>query len=194
MRIPGYSDYIQAYDENRIIGIGKNPADMSPKEGNLPWYQGMKIAIFDVADVANPKVIYEADIGDRGTQSSAFDDDRALLFDRDRGLLVFPVQLAQLTPERKSSTTAPANVYGQTTFQGAYVYEVSMENGIVLKGRITHMDNEADLTSQNYPYHYRQLVKRCGFIGDNLYTISDSKVIINSLADFSELKSISLDN
>ena len=44
LKIPGYSDYLHPYDENHIIGIGKEAVDASEGEtfgGNdFAWYQG----------------------------------------------------------------------------------------------------------------------------------------------------------
>ena len=60
LKIPGYSDYLHPYDENHIIGIGKDTVEAldSQKESrnlDFAWYQGIKIALFDVSDFENPK-------------------------------------------------------------------------------------------------------------------------------------------
>ena len=55
LKIPGFSDYLHPYDENHVIGVGKNTVEADPGEGNFAWYQGMKVALFDVTDVANPQ-------------------------------------------------------------------------------------------------------------------------------------------
>ncbi len=191
LKIPGYSDYLHPYDANHIIGIGKNTVEAN-EEGSFVWYQGLKIAIFDVSDVANPKEMYKFEIGDRGSDSYALRDHNAFLFDRDRNLLVLPVLLAELTPEQKASGDVPANAYGKNTFQGAYVYDVSLKNGLMLKGRITHIDDPEEL-SKNYSYYNSpDAVKRSLYIGDYLYTISDAKVSISRLGDLSEVESIDL--
>ncbi len=185
LKIPGYSDYLHPYDENHVIGVGKDT--VAAEEGNFAWYQGIKIAIFDVTDVANPKEMYKADIGDRGTDSYALSDHKAFLFDREKGLLALPVNLAELTPEQKASSNTAVNARGEFTYQGAYVYDVSLENGLQLKGRITHIEGEGDPPSSS-----QQAVKRCGYIGDYLYTVSDGKIMINSLDDLSEVKTVAL--
>jgi hypothetical protein len=65
LKIPGFSDYLHPYDENHIIGFGKDTVE---KNGRA-YYLGMKVAIFDVTDVANPKEMFTERIGDRGTDS-----------------------------------------------------------------------------------------------------------------------------
>ncbi|HQJ38073.1 MAG TPA: beta-propeller domain-containing protein, partial [Bacillota bacterium] len=85
LKIPGYSDYLHPYDENHIIGFGKDTIELSnegtwKREGTTAYYQGMKIALFDVSDVSNPKEKFKEIIGDRGTDSELLNNHKALLF------------------------------------------------------------------------------------------------------------------
>jgi uncharacterized secreted protein with C-terminal beta-propeller domain len=148
--------------------------------------------MFDVTDVANPKEMFKVEIGDRGTDSYALEDHMAFLFDREKNLLVVPILLAQLTPEQKASPTAQPNDYGQYTYQGAFVYDVSLAGGIKEKGRITHMGAQ-DKLGQGYSYYDADTaVKRSLYIGDDLYTVSDGHIKINRLGDLAEVANISL--
>jgi uncharacterized secreted protein with C-terminal beta-propeller domain len=192
LKIPGYSDYMHPYDENHIIGIGKNAVEATPEEGDFAWYQGMKIALFDVTDVANPREMYKVEIGDRGTDSYALNDHKAFLFDREKNLLVLPVLLAEMTPEQKASRDTQAFDYGQYTYQGAYVYDISLAGGIRLKGRVTHMDDPSELNRDYYYYDSKDAVKRCLYIGDSLYTVSEAEVRVNNLYSLAEEASVRL--
>lgn len=192
LKIPGYSDYLHPYDENHIIGIGKEtePAE----EGDFSWYQGVKMAIFDVTDVSNPKELHKVVIGDRGTDSYALHDHKAFLFDREKNLLVIPILLAVMTEEQKSDEKK-AWEYGDYVFQGAYVYNISLENGFILKGRITHYDdNETFLKSGYYYFGGEYSVKRSLYIDNVLYTISGKKIMLNSLDDLSEINTLVFSN
>ena len=53
LKIPGYSDYLHPFDENHVIGLGKDSVVTESGQGDFAWYQGIKMAIFDVTDVAN---------------------------------------------------------------------------------------------------------------------------------------------
>ncbi|MHB8895186.1 MAG: beta-propeller domain-containing protein [Candidatus Geothermincolia bacterium] len=193
LKIPGYSDYLHPYDENHVIGIGKDTEEAGPEEGgNFAWYQGMKVAIFDVTDLAHPREMHKVVIGDRGTDSYALSDHKAFLFDRTKNLLVLPVRLAELTPEQKASPNHQSNDYGQVTFQGAYVYNITLDGGIQLRGRITHADNSAEINKNSYYYGGSSDITRSLWIGDSLYTVSPSKIKANSLADLAEQASITL--
>ena len=195
LKTPGFSDYLHPYDETHVIGVGKNAVDAAPEEGgNFAWYQGLKLAIFDVSDVANPRQMHEVDIGDRGTDSLALNDHKAFLFDREKNLLVLPVLLAELTAEQKASPDHKANDYGSYTYQGAYVYNVSLEGGFTLKGRVTHVDNPGEL-GRDYGYSYYgadDSVMRSLYIGSNLYTVSGAKIKVNRLSDLGEVATVKL--
>ena len=97
LKIPGYSDYLHPYDENHVIGFGKDAITVPVKDGygnevgSATYYLGMKIALFDVSDVTNPIQEFSVEIGDRGTESELLYDHKALLFDKERQLLAFPV-------------------------------------------------------------------------------------------------------
>lgn len=193
LKIPGFSDYLHPYDETHVIGVGKNTVEAQPEEGgNFAWYQGMKIAIFDVSDVANPREMHKVEIGDRGTDSYALNDHRAFLFDREKNLLVLPVLLAELTPEQKASADRRANDYGTFTFQGAYVYDVSLEGGFQLKGRVTHADANLSQESGYGYYGSDDAVRRALYIGDNLYTVSETRIKVNRLDDLGDVTTVQL--
>ncbi len=165
LKIPGYSDYLHPYDENHIIGVGKDTVDA----GSFAWYQGVKIALFDVSDPKNPIEISKYVIGERGFDSYALRDHRAFLFSRSKNLLVIPISLVE---DGGSSWR-----YGGYNWQGAYVFNVTLDGGFVLRGGITHSDYS---------------VKRSLYIDNVLYTISDGLVKMNNLEDLSEISEIEL--
>jgi uncharacterized secreted protein with C-terminal beta-propeller domain len=191
LKIPGYSDYLHPYDEDHIIGIGKETVEAEEEWGDFAWYQGVKIAVFDVTDVSEPKELHKVIIGDRGTDSYALHDHKAFLFDRNKNLLVIPILLAEISGDKE---TLQRSTHGDYVFQGAYVYDLTLENGFDLKGRITHYD-EDDQTFLKSGYYYfddEHSVKRSLYIDDVLYTISGKKIKLNSLDDLEEIKELVL--
>ncbi|MBN2240666.1 MAG: beta-propeller domain-containing protein [Dehalococcoidales bacterium] len=192
LKIPGYSDYLQAYDETHLMGIGNEvdpsiDADLIHTE-NAVYYtaiQGVKLAIFDVSDVANPIEVYKEIIGDRGTESLAARNHKAFLFDKEKGLLVIPVTVAQLQPGQ------PKNAQGEYVFQGAYVYNLTLENGFSLRGKVTHYDtNEAFLKSGEYFYGGQSNITRSIYIDNVLYTLSESRLQLNDLTSMVTLRKL----
>ncbi|MFH1172278.1 MAG: beta-propeller domain-containing protein [Nanoarchaeota archaeon] len=189
LKIPGYSDYMHPYDENHIIGIGKDTAEASESEMrgfDFAWYQGVKIAIFDVTDVSNPIELHKVIIGDRGTDSEVLNTHKAFLFDKEKNLLVLPITLAEIPQSQKTGYTG--NAYGEFVYQGAYVYDISIENGFQLKGRITHYENDDTFKkSGSYWYGGDYSVIRSLYIGNTLYTVSNKMIKANSLTDLAEI-------
>jgi uncharacterized secreted protein with C-terminal beta-propeller domain len=188
LKIPGYSDYLHPYDENHIIGIGKET--VAAEEGDWSWYQGVKISLFDVSNVSAPKEVSKFEIGDRGTDSPVLRDHKAFLFSREKGLLVIPVLLAEVDPSMYPGEVSPT-AYGQYVWQGAYVFAIS-ENGLALRGRITHISNATALTEQGYGLDSPSMIERSLYIDDVLYTISDRMIKLNSLVDLREINRVEL--
>jgi len=187
LEITGYSDYLHPYDEDHIIGVGKET--VAAEDGDFAWYQGVKISLFDVSDVENPKEIDKYEIGDRGTDSPILSDHKAFLFDRSRNLLVIPVLVADID-EEKYLGEIPPYAYGDYVWQGAYVFDISLDKGLVLKGRITHLEDDTDLMKSGYYFSSLYSVKRSLYIDNVLYTISDKKVKMNSLEDLGEISEV----
>lgn len=183
LKVTGYSDYMHMYDENHVIGVGKET--VGAEQGDFSWYQGLKISFFDVTNAADPKELARYIIGDRGTNSPVLNDHKAFLFDVEKHLLVIPVLVAEIN-ESNYPNGVPQYVMGENFWQGAYVFTVSLTGQeIKLKGTITHIENGG---VNNYTRH----VKRVLYIGDVLYTVSDAMVKMNSLTDLSDISVLSL--
>jgi len=174
LKIPGYSDYLHPYDATHIIGIGK-------ETGTNDWggvsTKGIKLALFDVTDVENPKQIDKVEIGDAGSDSAALSDHRAFLFDKAKNLLVIPARVVKneaTVSETTKSVTMPNIWYG------AYVFGLTPETGFVLRGTVEHG------TGSDRYYSYGSSsneVKRSLYIDNVLYTMSSKKILANPLSD-----------
>ncbi len=185
LKIPGYSDYLHPYDENHILGFGKETVEATEQEEmswnrDFVWYQGMKVGLFDVTDVENPVEKFKVVIGDRGTESPLLSDHKALLFDKEKDIIAFPVKVAEL-PEEVKDPDMPQNAYGDYVFQGAYVYGLDLQNGFDLKATISHYDeNEVADKSGSYWYGEKD-IERLLYIGNYLYTVSKGMVKANDM-------------
>ncbi|MFH1500459.1 MAG: beta-propeller domain-containing protein [archaeon] len=192
LKIPGYSDYLHPYDENHIIGIGKEAVDAGEdlkdrRQLDFAWYQGVKMALFDVSDVENPAELHKVVIGDRGTDSDALYDHKAFLFDREKELLVLPILLAEIKGEKTAD-----NQYGGYVYQGAYVYNLNLEDGFELKGRVTHYTDQEIFEKSGYYFYGDKNVQRSLYMDDVLYTFSNAMIMANDLDDLDEISSVEL--
>ncbi|MEM4704409.1 MAG: beta-propeller domain-containing protein, partial [Candidatus Bathyarchaeia archaeon] len=184
LKITGYSDYLHLYDKNHVIGIGKETVEA--QQGSFSWYQGVKISLFNVENLNNPKELAKYVIGHRGTDSPVLTDHKAFLFSKERNLLVIPVIVAEINPN-KYFYGVPPNVHGRYVWQGTYVFNISTAAAekIMLRGKITHVSNG---NLHNSDYH----VTRALYIGDVLYTISENMIKMHSLSDLAQINTVSL--
>jgi len=183
LKIPGYSDYLHPYDENHLIGVGKEAVEA--ESGDFAWYQGIKIALFDVTNVSNPVQLANYMIGDRGSDSPVLSNHKAFLFDKTRNLLVLPVSVAKIDASQYPYGVPPY-AYGTTVWQGAYVFNVTLTGGFNLTGRITHGTEGGGVPEVGY------WVNRALYIENVLYTVSDRKVKMNNLTDLSAIGEVQL--
>ena len=181
LKIPGYSDYLHPYDEDHIIGIGK---ETDSNEWGGTSVEGVKLALFDVSDVKNPKQIDKYEIGKSGTDSEALREHKAFLFDKEKNILVIPVR------EVKSRyKDEKYGYYRNKVWQGAYVFSITPEDGFEKKGKITHAEDEDD----KYYWGSPSAVRRALYMDDVLYTISTIKIKMNDIDDIdNEINEIEL--
>lgn len=168
LKIPGYSTYLHSFDDNHVIGIGKEDA-------------AVKISLFDVTVVDEPTEVakYIVDLSEddsyQWSDSSALYEHKAFLFDREKELLVLPI--------------------GTWSKQSAYVFDISLDEGISLRGTVTHESEETqDQEGEEYYYYYdsSSSIQRSLYIEDVLYTISQNLVKANDLNTLEEHIEISL--
>lgn len=133
LKIPGYSTYLHPYDETHIIGFGMDTADTS---GNRAMTGGLKIAMFDVSDVNNPKELFNTVIGEQGTYSELLNNHKALLFSKEKNIIGFPVTM--------NTQVQKQNGYVYTNYQGFNLYDIDFTKGFVLRGSITHFDGSTN--------------------------------------------------
>ncbi|MCZ8518065.1 MULTISPECIES: beta-propeller domain-containing protein [Paenibacillus] len=197
LKIPGYSDYLHPYDENHLIGFGKEAVQAGPQDNAFAgepaaYYQGMKLALFDVSDPANPKELFKETIGGRGTESELLHNHKALLFSKEKNLLAFPVTVMEIK-DRGRADSDSVQTYGEFTFQGAYVYGVDLQTGFRLRGKVTHQtaDDMKQAGSSGW-YGSERNIERLLYIGDTLYSASQGMMKANDLATLKELRALPL--
>ena len=179
LKITGFSDYLHPYDATHIIGIGK-------ETGTNEWggvnTKGLKIALFDVSDVANPKQVDMVEIGLAGSDSAALYDHKAFLFSKTKNLLVLPVT------EITSRTSMGMYNYNYGVWHGAYVFKVTT-SGFTKLGTVRH--SSAD--ESYFDWWNSATVSRSLYMDNVLYTISNKYIKANDLSNNLELlKSIDL--
>lgn len=167
LKLPGFSRYLHPYDENTIIGLGRDATD----EGRT---KGIKISLFDVTDVANPKEVANFVTDERYAQTTAEYEHKAFLFSKEKNLLVIPAYYYDYQDQSNN-------------YNGALVFNIT-KNNITLKGLIDHSTEN----NNNY-WYYSPGVERSLYINDLLYTKSQSLIRINKISDLSSVKNVTLE-
>ncbi|MFH1100434.1 MAG: beta-propeller domain-containing protein [Methanobacteriota archaeon] len=165
LKIPGFSTYLHPYDVTHVIGIGRDS-------------RNVKISLYDVTDMNNPVELANYTIVNPDennwwwTNSVALYEHKAFLFDKEKNLLVIPA--------------------GNYSKESAYVFSISLENGLSLKGIITHDLEVQQQEPTYYWYDSGNTIQRSLYIGNILYTISENQVKMNDLDTLTEINSVAL--
>jgi uncharacterized secreted protein with C-terminal beta-propeller domain len=161
LKIPGFTTYLHPYDESHIIGVGRD-------ENN-----SVKISLFDVSNVSAPVEVDMYSVGGAWSDTLVLTEHKAFLFDKSKDLLAIPVSIYY-----------NGDKYWQ--WHGLYVFNITISEGLVLRGNITHEEYGGVFWDSNY------WVNRALYIENVLYTVSDKKIKMNSLEDLTEIKEIQL--
>ena len=180
LKIPGFSNYLHPYDEEHVIGVGRDTKEM---DNGRVQQLGIKIALFNVADVNNPKVADDVVIGDSSTHSEALHNHKAFFFDKSRGVLSMPIS-GDIESLESSSSKMFAPEYNR--WSGFYVFDLDREEGFDLKGTVTHSDDSSRYYGMNFA--------RTFYIDDVLYTASNDYLKMNSFDELDVINSIKLQN
>lgn len=181
LKIPGYSSYLHPFDNDFLIGLGKETKE---SEWGGVTTLGLKLSLFDVSNVSDPKEVDTYVMGGAGSDSIALNDHKAFLFSKDKELLTIPVVIREDLDSRG---------WGKLTFSGAAVFNITKE-GFELKGKIDHSDGGKDGSQDcfwGYCY-YDNNVLRSLYMDDVLYTFSNKYLKMNSLNDLELIKGLEI--
>lgn len=164
LKIPGYSNYMQMLGGNLILAIGNDTRTQG--ESVIPT--GLKIAVFDVTDPSKPVqksyLIYGASYGYSEVQYNP----KALLIDRERGLIGLPV-----------SFDMPAGNFGSEYIDGFLLLSVDKE------GNLGHEN-----IFKNYDAYQSYGSSRGVLIDDTIFLLGTTGITSFSLTDYRELDSL----
>lgn len=175
LKLPAAASALYFDDENTLIGLSKEATASS----TAPLV-GLTLSLFEVSDIANPRVLDTYAVGSTGSDSPALFDSKSLLLSREKDLLAWPVSLI------KAGDFRPY-------FSGDLIF--SFNSGkLALRAQIDHSDGgkyqHPDFLSNGV--YYDNSVQRSFYLQEALYTFSNKYLKINGLSDFSPIKAIKL--
>lgn len=189
LQITGYSDYLHPVSDTRLLGIGKDAVPVDGEgDGRWAWYQGVKISLFDISDIAVPREIDSRVIGKRGTEAGPLYDHHALAWlpadpaTSRPARLALPVELHE-TPGAYASTE-PWSRY-DWTHRGLYLFDIDPAAGagaITPRGAMVIANRDNASSSGSWVSSDRAVIA-----GDHVHFVHDDKVWSATWGDVSSL-------
>ena len=144
LKIPGFSTYLHPYGDTYLIGVGK---ETEQKEDGRVVTTGVKVSLFDINDMRDPKEADKVVIGDQWTSTPIAYEHKAFLFDPKSRILAIPVQ--------KGITNDDSKYYPRTNEYYNEIFRID-ETGFTKLGEIHHKNSEEYWSSpdKNYKVHY----------------------------------------
>lgn len=162
LEIPGYSTYLHPYDETHLIGFGYD----TKEDGTRITTNGLKMAMFDISDLNNPKELFKVNIGDKSTSSELIYNHKALLFSKEKNLIAFPVI-------KYSSSGNNSR---------AQIYDIDLEKGFTLRGELS-TGNTKD---------YKKNIERVIYSDNIFYTLSQRLIAGFDMYTLKEIKRLEI--
>ena len=98
LKIPGYSAYLHPIGEDLLLGVGQEATE----EGRV---QGLQLSLFDVSDLAHPRRLQQAQLGERWSSSAVEWDHHAFLWWPATKLAVLPMDSRAVQRRARASAS-----------------------------------------------------------------------------------------
>ena len=137
--------------------------------------KGIKISMFDVSDLNNPKELFNTILGENYGYSEALNNHKAVLCSKEKELLALPANISDESYD--------------DTFNGAIIFKVDLENNKFVEEIKVKSEK---IKSENSSYKYNDEIRRIIYIGDYLYTLADTNVNIIDIDTYKVIDKIEL--
>ena len=174
LKIPGYSTYMHLLGEDHLLTIGYDAED----HDSFAYFQGLMLQIFDISDLADPRLMHKEIIGTRGSTSDAATNHLAFTYFAAKELLALPITVCE--------DSGGGGSYGDTmSFSGLLVYDVSVDGGFSLRGGVAHVDPAEVENHYSYCSNWwtdsNSIVKRSIFMEDFVYSVAPTRIKIQDV-------------
>jgi hypothetical protein len=177
LKIPGFSTYMQRLDANHLLAVGFDADD----HGDFAYFDGIQVQIFDVTELSKPELLHKTVIGTRGSGSEALLNHLAFNYYGPKKLLGLPMTICEGGDDGAYG--------GQLTFSGLMVFDVSLDAGVVERGRMPFVDPSAQQQAScgKWWTDSTSMVKRSIFLDNFALGLSDGRL---NAAHLSELSNV----
>ena len=174
LEIPGYTDYLHPINDRLLLGIGKD-AEAPTENSSFSLFQGLKIALFDVANPTEPLQIDSLSIGARGTHSDALYDPKAfsaLKISDDLFRFTLPIEYFAPNPDSDSLWS-----WGNWEYSGLALFDVT-SNPSTASHTLLNSGKIVTETPENRQYQnfYSPTAKRSIIFPEHVHYVSGQQV------------------
>jgi len=159
LKIPGYSNYLHMISDTLVLAVGNE----TYMQGGSVRTAGLKIAVFDVSDQANPVMVSKLIYGTSYGYSEVQYNPKALLVDLERGYIGLPL-----------SFDMPAGEFGSEYIDGYVLI------GINAGGELKHLN-----LFKSYDANISSGISRAVYIGDKLFLLGYTEIACYDIDDYS---------
>ncbi len=179
LEIPGYSDYLHPINDELLIGVGR---DAQVGISGTVWYQGLKVDLYDVADLTNPIQLESYILGRRGSNTPVEYNHRAFSFVHldDQFRFILPVSINE--GEVELDSVEPERTSYPFAYSGFQAFEVD----IVADGlsRMNPLPPSIIVSAEQNNFYNRYYPNaRSTIIGDTLYYFFGGEIFASDWTD-----------
>ncbi|MCY1082613.1 beta-propeller domain-containing protein [Archangium lansingense] len=171
LKIPGFSRYIHPVGDTHLLTVGVHIAE----GGN--WGTAIKLTLFDVTDMAQPREAFTQVVGTAYSWSEALYDHKAFNYFPAKGLLAIPFM---------DWSSQYSGDYWNNFVSELRVFRVDLANGFSPVGAISMRDMYQTVNYNQWSWVYTPYVRRSVMADDYVYAITDAGVRVAHVSNLSK--------
>ncbi|OJT19307.1 hypothetical protein BO221_38190 [Archangium sp. Cb G35] len=169
LKVPGFSSYIHPVGDSHLLTVGQHVPENGDWRG-----RAVKVSLFDVSDMANPRETATHLVGTVYGYSEALYDHKAFNYFPAKGLLAIP-----FSDWTQSSSTD----YWNNFVSELRVFRVDTAAGFTPVGSISMKDAYQVINFNQWSWVYTPAVRRSVMADDYVYAIGDAGVRVSHVSN-----------
>ncbi|WP_223641402.1 beta-propeller domain-containing protein [Corallococcus sp. EGB] len=170
LKVPGFSTYMHPVGDHHLLTLGIHT---EPPNGGCCGTSNVKLSLFDVGDLANPKEVSTQLVGQAYGWSEALYEHKAFNYFAAKGLVAIPFT------DYASYTSSED--YWSSFRTELRVFRVDLTAGISPVGAVPMSDLFKTASLPHWSYYYVPDVRRSVMADDYVYAISDAGVRVSKV-------------
>lgn len=170
LKVPGFSTYMHPVGDHHLLTLGIHT---EPTNGGCCGTSNVKLSLFDVGDLANPKEVSTQLVGQAYGWSEALYEHKAFNYFAAKGLVAIPFT--------DSASYTTYEDYWSSFRTELRVFRVDLAAGISPVGAVPMSDLFKKAGAPEWSYYYTPEVRRSVMADDYVYAISDAGVRVSKV-------------